>query len=40
MPKSSLELEIERIQAEKMKLMRYKRKQQRLYEKIRRDHQE
>ena len=35
MPKSSIELEIEKIQAEKRALLRYKRKQQRLYERIR-----
>lgn len=39
MPKSSLELEIERIQAEKRALLRYKKKQQRLYQRIREEHQ-
>ena len=38
-PKSSLELEIERIQGEKRALLRYKKKQQRLYQKIREEHQ-
>jgi thymidylate kinase len=40
MPKSSIELEIERIQAEKKALIRYKRKQQRLYERIRSEYKE
>jgi len=38
MPKSTLEIEIERIQAEKRALLRYKKKQQRLYERIRQEH--
>jgi hypothetical protein len=39
-PKTSLELEIERIQAEKRALMKRKRKQDRLFAKIRQQQEE
>ena len=40
LPKSSIEIEIERIQAEKKALLKYKRKQEKLYQRIRKEQQE